>query len=454
MSRVVIVGGGITGLAAAYYLAKGNADVTLIEERPRLGGVIETRVIEGCILDCGPDSFLSAKPWAMELINELGMADEAIGSNDRERVTYVLRGNALVALPEGLMMMVPTRMRPILETKLISWPTKLRMGLEYFRRPRRNTRDRSVSEFIGDHYGREAVDYLAEPLLAGVYGGDPGQLSAASVLGRFVELETKYGSVTRGVLTERPKTSGEPPPLFRTLRGGLGTLTGTLAARANPRVIHGHAEAIEPGRVRVNSTWMDADQIVLACPAWAAAALLNNVDAGLADLLGGIDYSSSMILALGYQASETGHLPKGFGFLIPRRERRDLAAVTFINTKFPHRASEQMVVLRCFFGGVGRETLLDLPGEAVVKIARDELRRILGLKAEPRFHAIARWPRSMAQYTVGHAERVRKIEERMASHPGIHLAGNAYHGIGIPDCIRMARDVAGKILKSALERVR
>jgi oxygen-dependent protoporphyrinogen oxidase len=199
--RAVIVGGGVSGLSAAYELSKAGIPSTLIERRPRLGGVVQTDRVEGCVLEAGPDSFLSAKPWALDLIRELGLGADVISSNDHLRVTYVVKRGRLTPLPDGLMLMVPTRIWPMVATGLLGWPTKIRMGLEWFRRPpKAPPSDRSVAEFIRDHYGQEAVDYLAEPLLSGVYGGDPNRLSVGSVLSRFTELEARHGSLTRGVL--------------------------------------------------------------------------------------------------------------------------------------------------------------------------------------------------------------------------------------------------------------
>src|SRR5579863_93079 len=205
MSDTVIIGGGISGLSAAYYLAKGGAPCTILESRPRLGGVIQTERVAGCTIEAGPDSFLSAKPAALELIRDLGLADQVIGSNDRLRITYVRKGGRLVPLPDGLMMMVPTKILPLVTTGLLSWSTKIRMGLELLRSPKAKSGDESVAEFIEEHYGPEAVDYLAEPLLSGIYGGDPRALSVTSVLPRFVDLAKQYGSLTRGVLAQRAK---------------------------------------------------------------------------------------------------------------------------------------------------------------------------------------------------------------------------------------------------------
>ena len=445
----LVIGGGISGLSAAFDLTAAGADCTILEKQPRLGGVIETRVADGCTLECGPDSFLSAKPAALALLKELGLEGEVIGSNDHQRTTYIWKHGALVALPEGVMMIVPTRFMPMVKSPLLSWGTKIRMGLEYFRRPG-ESRDRSVAEFVTDHFGQETLDYLAEPLLSGVYGGDPAQLSVGSVLPRFLQMETKYGSLVRGVLAGR---SGAAPsgPSFRTLKGGLGTLVDTLAARV--KVCRADAETIERSdggfRIRAGGEWMYADQVVVACPAWSASGLVSGLDARLAELLRSIDYSSSLTLSLIYRAADFDGKRAGFGFLVPKKERQRLAACTFAGTKFSFRVPDDRIVLRCFFGGIGDPAILNESDESVTAIAREELRRILGLTAAPISQAIARWPRSMAQYTLGHQQRVEEIRARAAAIPGLHLAGNAYDGIGIPDCIQTGRAAAKAALTSA-----
>lgn len=441
-TRVVVIGGGISGLSAAYDLTAAGVDCAILEKQGRLGGVIETRVTDNCTLECGPDSFLSAKPAALTLIGELGLEADVIGSNDHQRTTYILKHGALVALPEGVMMIVPTRVMPMVKSPLLSWGTKIRMGLEYFRKPG-ESHDRSVAEFVTDHFGQETLDYLAEPLLSGVYGGDPAQLSVGSVLPRFLQMETKYGSLVRGVLAGR---SGAPPsgPLFRTLKGGLGTLVDALAARV--KVCRADVETIERSgsgfRVRTGAEWRDADQVIVACPAWSAARLVSGLDGRLAELLTSIDYSSSLTLSLIYRAADFDGERAGFGFLVPKKERQRLAACTFVGTKFSFRVPDDRIVLRCFFGGIGDAAILNESDESVTAIAREELRRILGLTVAPLSQTIARWPRSMAQYTLGHRQRVEEIRTRAAAIPGLHLAGNAYEGIGIPDCIQTGRAAA------------
>jgi len=452
--RVVVVGGGISGLSAVYYLARHGIASTLVERRDRLGGVISTERLDGCLLEAGPDSFLAQKPWALDLIRELGLGADVIGSNDHLRVTYVLKRGRLVPLPDGLMLMIPTRVFPLLRTSLLGWDTKIRMGLEWFRRPRQGWQpDQSVAEFVAAHYGWEAVDYLAEPLLAGVYGGDPAKLSVASVLPRFVELERKYGSLTQGVLRERRKAARQAKgvPLFQTLKGGLGQLVDALVAQAQPafQLVCGAAEAVEgaagaPWRVRVNGDWLEADHAILACQAYQAAALLGSADGELAGLLDSIPYSNSITISLGYDKAGFHHPLNGFGFLAPRGERQVLVACTWVGTKFSGRVPPDKAVLRCFVGGEDAD-VLSLSDEDLVTGVRAELLTVMGVSETPVFTHVARWPRSMAQYTVGHADRIRRIESGLQELPGLHLAGNAYHGIGIPDCVRMGKQVADAI---------
>jgi protoporphyrinogen/coproporphyrinogen III oxidase len=452
MPSVAIVGGGISGLSTAYYLSKAGISSTLIEARPRLGGVIQTEHIQNCVVEAGPDSLISVKPWAMDLIRELGMEDEVIGSNDHERVTYIRRRGRLVELPDGVQMLVPTKILPMITTPLVSWQTKVRMGLEYFRRPETKGRgDRSVAEFVEEHYGREAVDYLAEPLLAGIYGGDPAELSVTSVLPRFVEIEKRYGSLTRGVLAERPKDEGPRQPLFRTLRKGLGSLVDAVwKASGRMTVVHGAVNAMERVRdgfrLQLAGDWLSADQVVLACEAHQAARLMPTVDARAAELLASIGYNSSITVALGFERAAVREQMRGFGFLVPKLERRRLLACTWVGNKFPHRVPETHAVLRCFAGGDAAMAETD---SALVFTMRQEIREIAGVRAEPLFSEVFRWPRSMAQYTVGHAERTAELESRMASLPGLYLAGNGYYGIGVPDCVRMGKQAAERIVNSS-----
>jgi oxygen-dependent protoporphyrinogen oxidase len=449
---VAIVGGGISGLSTAYYLSKAGIDSTLFEARPRLGGVIQTERIDDCVVEAGPDSFISIKPWALDLIRELGLEAEVIGSNDHQRKTFIRRRGRMVELPDGVQMLVPTKILPMAVSPLVSWAAKLRMALEYFRRPRAvPDHDRSVAEFVEEHYGREVVDYLAEPLLAGIYGGDPAELSVASVLPRFVELERRYGSLTRGVLAERPRTDGQRAPLFRTLRGGLGALVeaASRAAAGAASFLHHRVETIERSgagfRLRLDGDWLEARYVVLASEAHNASRLTSTVDGRISELLGSVGYNSSITIALGFERAAVAPHMRGFGFLVPKRERRKLMAGTWVGNKFPNRVADSLALLRCFVGGADGEAALAQSDSAITGAVREELREIAGITAEPRFSRVFRWPRSMAQYTVGHGARICELEERLESAPGLSVAGNAYHGIGVPDCVRMGKLTAEKI---------
>jgi oxygen-dependent protoporphyrinogen oxidase len=390
----------------------------------------------------------------MELIRELGLEADVIGSNDHLRVTFVRKNGRLVPLPDGLMMMVPTKILPLITTSLISIGTKIRMGMELLRAPKVRAEDESVADFVREHYGQEAVDYLAEPLLSGIYGGDPRQLSVTAVLPRFVELASKYGSLTRGVLAMRAQApKGQPSaPLFRTLKGGLGQMTGAVEKfiQAKTSVVSGRAETMERTatgyRIRIGGEWLEADRVVVACEAHSAGPLITALDSRLAELLGGVPYSSSMTVALGYDAADFAQLPVGFGFLVPKKERRRLVACTWVGTKFPNRVPEGKVVARCFLGGMEDAGVLNESDETITAAVIDELRDIAGVTTRPRFTRIFRWPKSMAQYTVGHPTRLAEVESRVAALPGLYVAGNAYQGIGIPDCIRMGKAAAERIL--------
>lgn len=440
--KVLVIGGGISGLSAAFYLEKAGADVILVEKEPRLGGLLETRIVDECRIEAGPDSFLAAKPAALELIRDVGLESEVIDSNDHQRRTFIWRKGQLVPMPDGLVMMAPTKLRPLITTSLLSWPAKLKAAREYLRKPSsQSLPERSIGDFVDNHYGREAVEYLAEPLLTGVFGGDVWKLSVNEVLPRFVELESKYGSVTRGLIAERKESSGS---LFKTLRGGFSQLIAALDARIQAQRIFGTAQTVSRNGdkwiVRVNDQWIEADHLVIALRAWQAAPLVREFDPKLAGLLDGIAYLSAVTIGLTYPVAGFPHPLNGFGFLVPQVERRNIVACTWVTKKFEHRAPDDKIVLRAFLGG---ERWCNSSDDEIVHTVLDDLKMMMGINDSPRAISIARWPRSMPQYEIGHRARIDAIRKR--EHPGLHLIGNAFEGIGIPDCIRLAKRISSYI---------
>ena len=494
--RVAILGGGIAGLAAAYTVARarqGGAPVEelLIEARDRLGGVIHTERLEGFVIEAGPDSFLAEKPEAAALARELGLGDSLIGSNDPQRRTYILHRRRLVPLPDGLMFLVPTRLWPVVTTPLLPLRSKLAMVAELFASPPSGNlnqgADESVASFVRRHFGDAMLENIADPLLAGVYGGDSGALSVRSVLPRFWEMERKHGSLTRATLramrqrrkatanrneTTQPDSAGtgaaprSPLPLFLTLREGLEHLTGKLAEHLDKTRLHlgqrvagikaapsgsGATDHSSGSRYQIfcdGGATFNADAIILAMPTHECSRLLFSLHPILAGLLAEIPYSSSMTVSLGYGEGAREYLPPGFGYLVPRKETRRMLACTFVHRKFDHRAPEGKALLRCFLGGSRDREVLKLPDEEVVSLVRQELKEILNFSFAPLFCRIHRWPASMAQYPVGHAERIRRIQSQLGELPGIYLAGNAYSGIGISDCIRTGKAAALRIINS------
>jgi oxygen-dependent protoporphyrinogen oxidase len=430
--KIAIIGGGISGLSCAYYLRQTGHEPVVFDPHP--GGSIGTVTLEGCILETGPESWLASKPWAEQLIQELGLGDQVVGSNDAARRTYVLRHGHFVTLPEGLQMVAPTRVWPIIESRLFTWHTKLRMGMEIFRSPRALP-DRSVSEFVADHFGEEAVAYLAEPLLAGVYGGSPDQLSAPAVLPKFVEYEQRYGSVVVGTMRDKRPSAGQS--IFKTMRRGMGTLIDALLERAcvAPERVESLAPAESGWMVFAGGEWLGFDHVVLACGANHAAPLVAPVDERLAELLASVPYSSSAIWTFGFRREDVPHPLDAFGFLVPRAERQAIMACTWLGTKWAERVPPDKAVFRCF------STDADVSRDAMLA----DLGRLMGISAAPIFEIAHRWPDSMPQYSVGHIPRVVEMDARAATIPGFSLIGNAFHGVGIPDCVRLAKEAAARI---------
>jgi protoporphyrinogen/coproporphyrinogen III oxidase len=461
MKRIAIIGGGISGLSAAYTLEEKRQSGTpveyvLFESSPRLGGVLVTDRVDGCIIEAGPDSFLTEKPWAADLCGKIGLGDQLIGSNDSERKTYILAKGKLVLMPDGLMFMVPTKIMPTVLSPLFSVRTKMRMAAEWFHPPRKADEDETVAQMVERHYGSEMVDLLADPLLSGIYGGEASQLSVRAVFPRFADMESKHGSLGRAMLAVRRKmgavTKVPARPVFTSLKNGMQQMVDALVARLDANSLKKSVPV--QSLIRQDNGWTVSagyqtdhfDAVIVATPTHAAAAVLQGTDEDLARDLGEIPYSSSVTVTFGYDEKVRASLPPGFGFLVPRSEGRRMLAATFVHNKFPHRAPDNRAIVRCFLGGARDEKILQVSEGRILEIVRGELRQILGLIAEPLFARVYKWKSAMAQYSVGHLERLQRIESFRQKLPGLALAGNGYSGIGVPDCVRSGTEAAGKIL--------
>lgn len=445
---VAIIGGGISGLAAAYFLGKAGIRSTIVEKAGRLGGLIRTEKVQECVLEAGPDSYLGTKPAATQLARELGaIGEEIVGSNDAERRVYIVRKGRLTPLPRGMVMMAPAEWRPALTSQLFSVSTKLRFLRETLTTPRGRAEDISVRDFVAAHFGGEVVQYVAEPLLAGVYGGAAEDLSAASVLPRFLAYERDYGSLIRGVRQER-KTRARGASMFLSFRSGMQQLTDALAQAAAPftRIVYAEAQILERRengwRVQAGEYGLDARETVLACPAHAAARLVEAAVPDLAAELASIPYSSAILVTLVYRSEQIRHPLNGFGFLIPRTERRTISAATWVHRKFPCRIPRELAALRAFIVDPEASRLAGSPEKRTIQLVREDFERLLGIDAEPLFSSVHSWPASMPQYIAGHEARRKRILDLAEATPGISLAGNYLGGIGIPDCVQLARQAA------------
>ena len=463
MKRVAIIGGGIAGLSAAWYLERARAEGAdlewrLLEKSDRLGGVIRTESRNGFVLEAGPDSFLSIKPDGTRLAKELGLGDQLISSNDEERKTYILVKGRLVAIPQGLEFMVPTRIWPMATSALFSFSTKLRMARELFSCRKKDGEDESVGDFVRRHFGPEMVDRVAEPLLAGVYGGSADRLSVRAVLPRLAEMERERGSLVRATLKTKAraranaKTDAKPQPLFTSFKDGMQRMVDALIAVLPATSIRLRQQNIavrpEGDEWQVESSGGSErfQAVLLAVPAPSAATMLREAVPLLIDGLSRIAYTSSAAVALAYDQAE---LPPGHGFLVPRSENRKMMACIFVHKKFRFRAPEGKKLLRCFFSSSRVPELLQYSDDELQATARTELKEILGLDAQPLFGRTFRWERAMAQYETGHLERVAEMEKVLARMPGLHVIGNSFHGIGVPDCIKSARLAVEQITASA-----
>jgi oxygen-dependent protoporphyrinogen oxidase len=458
--RVAIVGAGISGLAAAHRLLERDpaVEVTVLDGAPRAGGVLQTRYRDGFLLEASADSFLTALPRGVALCRRAGLEAELLPTDPAHRRAFVVRRGRLVPLPEGLMLMAPRRIWPMVTTPLLSPLGKLRMAADLVI-PRGPGGDESLRAFAVRRFGREAFDRLIQPLVSGMYTGDPDRLSVRATMPRFVEMERQDRSLIRAARKaaaggEAAGGSGARYGMFASLRGGMGTLPAALAD-ALPAdslrlgtAVRGLAR-VAGGRWALwlgDGSTLHADAVVVATPAAAASRLLRVVDGALADDLGAIPATGCAVASLGYRRDQVAHALDGFGFVVPHVEGRPILSGSFSSVKFPGRAPEGHALFRVFLGGARRQDVLDGDDDTLLHLAHAELAALLGVRGAPVLSHLDRWPGAMPQYHVGHLDRVAAIRRRLGSHPGLALAGNSYEGVGVPYCIGSGESAADAVL--------
>jgi oxygen-dependent protoporphyrinogen oxidase len=470
--RVVVIGGGISGLAAAHCLVERCAqsnlkmEIILLEASARLGGIIRTLRRDDFLLETGPDSFISEKPEAVELAKRINLSSRLIETENAHRRSFIVRKGRLRPVPEGFQLLAPTRVWPFVTTAIFSWTGKARMALDLVL-PRRaaanGSDDESLAQFVRRRLGREALERMAQPMVGGIYTADPEHLSLRATMPRFLEMEREHRSLIRAMLkrgrqqsaAEAKGTSGARYSLFLSFDEGMRVLSDSLAARLKDVSIRLKTKvegvAFDVGerrwkiRVERNET-INADAVCLALPAYTSAKLLREANAQLADELDAIPYASTATINLAYKRADIPHALNGFGFVVPLIEHRTTLACTFSSVKFRGRAPLGYALLRAFVGGALQPEIFALDEDVMVARVREDLHDLLGIENPPLFAQVEKWPRSMAQYHLGHIERVGRIRERLRALPGLTLAGNAFTGAGIPDCIRSGEGAADVIL--------
>ncbi len=475
--KVAIIGGGITGLSAAWYLQKeAKADgidlpYILLEQSGRWGGKILTEETAGndtdpFIVEGGPDSFITQKPWAFQFAHELGIGDRLLPTNDEKRGVFVLNKGRPTILPDGVMLIVPTKFMPFALSPLLSPLGKLRMGMEMFIPPKTDGKDETLSEFIQRRLGSEALDKIAEPLMSGIYNAEAEKQSLLATFPRFRALEEKHGSLIKGMIAARqsrannpgPSANGRPKPasVFISFQNGMrelveeirSQLTGDCRLGTSVKTIYrrpggGYEIFLKDG------SKFGADVVVLAVPAYTAARIIQEIAWDASDKLNDIRYVSTGTISLAFSQKDVPHLLKGFGVVIPRSENRPINAITLTSTKFDQRAPEGYVLLRAFFGGSRHPEMMDVDDDKLLTIVRGELREIVDISARPIFHRIFRWHQANPQYDVGHLDRVTEIENALPH--GLFVTGSPYRGIGIPDCVHQAQQTVQKIIQMVSE---
>ena len=467
--KLAVVGGGIAGLAAAHRaveIARERnlaLDLMVFEAGDRIGGTIQTERHEGFLVEGGPDSFLSEKPWALDLCRRLGIEDRLIRTDDRFRRTYVVFGGKLHPLPEGFQLLAPTRLGPFIRSRLFSWPGKLRMAMDLVL-PRGSDPDESLGGFVARRLGRQALERVAQPLVAGIYTADPDVLSLAATMPRFLEIERRERSLILGLWragrraggrakADAKSTSGARWSLFVTFADGMEEFIRVLASRLPAdalRLKHRVASVTREGAGwcvgMADGSAAAVDAVIIASESHQAARMVRYTDPGLSHLLEGIPYASSATVTLAWRRADIPHPLDGFGFVVPQVERRPIIACTFSSVKYAGRAPDGFALLRVFAGGALNEAVTGSDDDTLARIARAELGELLGVQAPPLFSRVSRYPKAMPQYHVGHLARIEAIEGCLRAHPGLALVGGAYRGVGIADCVRSAEEAAVRLL--------
>jgi len=446
---ILIVGGGIAGLSAAYTLQQEGVPFHLYEGDDRWGGVIRSERVAGFLLEAGPDAILAQKPEGIALCRELGLGERLVPTNPHQRTVFIVRGGRAHRMPDGLVLTIPTRVLPFARASLFTWRGKLRMGMEAFVPARRDGQDESISSFMLRRFGREALDLLGDPLLAGIHSGDPARLSILATFPRFVEMERRYGSLIRGMLAARRPTSASRGHAFYSLQGGLSELVTALVGKLPPASLHASSpvDACHPVSDGYELTLRSGDRVrggslILALPGHRASPLLDHVDAQAAAIMGAVPFASTAVVFLGYRRDQVRHPLDGYGLMASRREGWRTAAMSFFSTKYPGRAPDGHVLLRGFLGGARDPSILDLTDSDLVHQVQRDAQGLLGLTGEPVLTKVYRWPLGTPQMEVGHLAAVGRLDERIARCPGLYLTGAGLRTTGIPDGVGDAATVA------------
>ncbi|MEO0530319.1 MAG: protoporphyrinogen oxidase [Planctomycetota bacterium] len=456
--RVAILGGGITGLAAALQLhdAEEPIDWTLFEAAPRLGGVLETAERDGYRIELSADNFLTRDPWATDLCKRVGLADELLPTDPKRRRALVVHRGQIRRVPEGFVLMAPKKAWPILASPILSPAGKARLMAEPLIPRRRDMADESVAAFSRRRLGRETFDRLIQPLVSGIYTADPDRLSMAATMPQFVADEREHGSLLRaslfsgkaGAAASRSE-SGARYGMFVAPRFGLQQLVDAVAAALPAERLRLNT-LVESVQRTAEDVWRivdgEFDELIVTLPTRPASRVLRGVAPVLASSLAGIDYAGCSVVCLGVKAAQIERPVEGFGFVVPTIEKRPLIAASFASYKFPGRAPDSSVMIRAFVGGALQPELADRDDADLVELVRAELGNLVGLRGAPEFTRVVRWPERMPQYHVGHLDRVAEIEA-LASEAGIELAGAAYRGVGVPQCIHSGEQAADRVLQ-------